>query len=143
MVRFVAACEPQFEHAPRSGLYLPKSSQGHGNIIVCVCVCVCGGGVLSMEGGCYLRHAGFFLVYSSTMKMEATCSSETSISFLRTTLYIRYKLILRQQQPDGKQVLAYVNQSLFKGKDILLTDCMTMNIRTGLPTFRNLLPLTS
>jgi hypothetical protein len=35
---------------------------------------------------CYLLHAGFLLDYYSILKMEGTCSSETSVDFQRTTL---------------------------------------------------------
>jgi hypothetical protein len=34
---------------------------------------------------CCLLHAGFCLAYSSTLKMEATCSSEKSVDFQRAT----------------------------------------------------------
>jgi hypothetical protein len=38
---------------------------------------------------CYLHHAGFLLGFSSTLKTEASCSSETSVNIQRTTgLYI-------------------------------------------------------
>jgi hypothetical protein len=34
-----------------------------------------------MKNACYLLHAGFFLAYSSTLKMVATCSSKISVDF--------------------------------------------------------------
>jgi hypothetical protein len=33
---------------------------------------------------CYLLQSGFYLVHSSTLKMEATCSSDTSVDFQPT-----------------------------------------------------------
>jgi hypothetical protein len=41
--------------------------------------------------GCCLLHAGF-LVRSPTLKMEATCSSETSVGFHRTTCVISQEI---------------------------------------------------
>jgi hypothetical protein len=38
----------------------------------------------ALSSGCYLLHA-VLLIYSSVLKMEATCSSETSVEFQRTT----------------------------------------------------------
>jgi hypothetical protein len=34
---------------------------------------------------CHFLHTGFLLGFSSTLKMEGTCSSETSVDFQRTT----------------------------------------------------------
>jgi hypothetical protein len=39
----------------------------------------------NMSPTCYLRHAGFLLYSFLTLKMEATCSSETSVNFQQTT----------------------------------------------------------
>jgi hypothetical protein len=44
-----------------------------------------GFGVPSQRWFCYLLHAGFSLGLFSTLNMEATCSSETSVDFQRST----------------------------------------------------------
>jgi hypothetical protein len=46
------------------------------------------------SSACNLHQADFLLAYSSTLKMEATCSSETSVGIQRTTRrYIPVELI--------------------------------------------------
>jgi hypothetical protein len=51
---------------------------------------------------CYLLHAGFCLAYSSTLKMEATCSSKMSVDFQRTkVLYIPEHRTLHNRRCDN------------------------------------------
>jgi hypothetical protein len=77
---------------------------------------------------CCLLHAGFLLGFSSTLKMEAACSSELSIDFQRTTWlyipedgttihnfvrYINYAILMKFHQANE---VRYNIQCIFSGR---------------------------
>jgi hypothetical protein len=61
---------------------------------------------------CYLRHAGFLLgIFFFYLKMEATCSSETSVDFQQTRWYIPEDRTLHNRRCEN--ITRYIHDDIY------------------------------
>jgi hypothetical protein len=67
------------------------------------------------SSACYLLHSGFF-AYSSTLKMEAICSSETSVFFHWTTRHYTAE--------DSENLKSYISLQDCKDNKVKLSLCL-------------------